>query len=45
MRADSSRGTVSRLDRKKNIYFGDVKKEKIKSNEIAEVEVVLSVEP
>jgi len=30
------RVTVSRLDRKKNIQVGDVKKEKIKINNVAE---------
>ena len=40
-----SRVSVSRLKRKKNTLFGDVKKGKIKKNEIAILEVFLSAEP
>ena len=34
-----------RLDREKGIQFGDVKKEKIRTKEIAKWEAFLSVEP
>ena len=39
------RGNGLRLDREKNIQFGDVKKEKIRTKEIAKWEAFLSVEP
>ena len=42
---NSIRDTISRLDREKNVKFGDVKEDKTTANRITKLEVFLSVQP